>query len=161
MHLACDGRGLPLAIPLAPGQRHDRPCARPLLERIRVPRISLGTSPLQARSGHRRQGLQFPQVPRLPAQTRFGSCSSSCIRARSARSERQLSTLCAADQDPDGLGRTPGRTVGKRVGGNPSRVRISYPPPVPHRARRCWPPLLAAGANNVRGLALYGSAAHR
>ncbi|WP_327290135.1 IS5 family transposase [Streptomyces sp. NBC_01198] len=42
IHLACDGRGLPLAILLTPGQRHDRPCARPLLERIRVPRISLG-----------------------------------------------------------------------------------------------------------------------
>ena len=26
--------------------------------------------------------------------------------------------------------RTPGRTFGKRVGGNPSRVRISYPPPL-------------------------------
>lgn len=29
--------------------------------------------------------------------------------------------------------------LGKRVGGNPSRVRISYPPPVPHRARTRWP----------------------
>ncbi|MEE4547048.1 transposase, partial [Streptomyces sp. V4-01] len=38
IHLACDGRGRPLAILLTPGQRHDSVCARPLLERIRVPR---------------------------------------------------------------------------------------------------------------------------
>ncbi|WP_406368764.1 transposase [Streptomyces sp. NBC_01546] len=42
MHLACDGRGRPLAILLTPGQRHDGVCAWPLLERIRVPRIGLG-----------------------------------------------------------------------------------------------------------------------
>jgi hypothetical protein len=32
-----------------------------------------------------------------------------------------------------------GQRVGERVGGNPSRVRIPYPPPVPRRARRRWP----------------------
>nr|WP_256226727.1 IS5 family transposase [Streptomyces sp. PAN_FS17] len=42
IHLACDGRGRPLAILVTPGQRHDSICARPLLERIRVPRIGLG-----------------------------------------------------------------------------------------------------------------------
>ncbi|MFI5819443.1 IS5 family transposase [Streptomyces rishiriensis] len=42
IHLACDGRGRPLAILLTPGQRHDSICARPLLERIRVPRSGLG-----------------------------------------------------------------------------------------------------------------------
>src|SRR5262245_13575442 len=31
-----------------------------------------------------------------------------------------------AEDSPRGLG----RTLGKRVGGNPSRVRISYPPPL-------------------------------
>src|SRR6185312_11580916 len=31
--------------------------------------------------------------------------------------------------DGPGRSRTPGRTLGKRVGGNPSGVRISYPPP--------------------------------
>src|SRR5439155_17555218 len=31
------------------------------------------------------------------------------------------------EDSPRGLG----RTLGKRVGGNPSRVRISYPPPLP------------------------------
>ena len=41
--------------------------------------------------------------------------------------------------------RDPANTVGKRVGGNPSRVRISYPPPVPHRARCRRAPLFAAG----------------
>ncbi|MFI9256069.1 transposase [Streptomyces sp. NPDC053069] len=33
IHLACDGRGRPLAVLLSPGQRNDSPCARPLLER--------------------------------------------------------------------------------------------------------------------------------
>ncbi|MET9425747.1 IS5 family transposase [Streptomyces sp. NPDC006540] len=42
IHLACDGRGRPLAILLTPGQRHDGICARPLLERSRVPRTGLG-----------------------------------------------------------------------------------------------------------------------
>ncbi|MGW6526498.1 IS5 family transposase [Streptomyces sp. NPDC054962] len=42
IHVACDGRGRPLAILLTPGQRHDSICARPLLERIRVPRNGLG-----------------------------------------------------------------------------------------------------------------------
>ncbi|MGI5380571.1 IS5 family transposase [Streptomyces sp. CA-251387] len=42
IHLACDGKGRPLAILLTPGQRHDSICAHPLLERIRVPRIGLG-----------------------------------------------------------------------------------------------------------------------
>ncbi|MFF7139496.1 transposase [Streptomyces sp. NPDC008196] len=36
MHLACDGKGRPLAVLVTPGQRHDSICARPLLERIRV-----------------------------------------------------------------------------------------------------------------------------
>ncbi|MFD5721602.1 IS5 family transposase [Streptomyces sp. NPDC127036] len=42
IHLACDGKGRPLAILLTPGQRHDSVCARSLLERIRVPRTGLG-----------------------------------------------------------------------------------------------------------------------
>ncbi|MFF3420663.1 IS5 family transposase [Streptomyces sp. NPDC002698] len=42
IHLACDGRGRPLAVLPTPGQRHDSICARPLLERIRVPRIGRG-----------------------------------------------------------------------------------------------------------------------
>ncbi|MER5386253.1 IS5 family transposase [Streptomyces sp. NPDC002688] len=42
IHLACDGRGRPLAVLLTPGQRHDSICARPLLERIRVPRTGQG-----------------------------------------------------------------------------------------------------------------------
>ncbi|MEU1520217.1 transposase, partial [Streptomyces sp. NPDC005811] len=42
VHLACDGKGRPLAILLTPGQRHDSICARPLLERIRVPRTGAG-----------------------------------------------------------------------------------------------------------------------
>ncbi|WP_373304818.1 transposase [Streptomyces cirratus] len=42
IHLACDGRGRPLAVLLTPGQRHDGVCARPLLERIRIPRTGPG-----------------------------------------------------------------------------------------------------------------------
>ncbi|QOV33290.1 IS5 family transposase [Streptomyces ferrugineus] len=42
IHLACDGQGRPLAVLVTPGQRHDSICARPLLERIRVPRHGLG-----------------------------------------------------------------------------------------------------------------------
>jgi transposase len=42
IHLACDGRGRPLALLVTAGQRHDSICARPLLERIRVPRTGLG-----------------------------------------------------------------------------------------------------------------------
>ncbi|MFI5571923.1 IS5 family transposase [Streptomyces sp. NPDC051740] len=42
IHLACDGRGRPLAILLTPDQRHDSICARPLPERIHVPRTGPG-----------------------------------------------------------------------------------------------------------------------
>ncbi|XES01492.1 IS5 family transposase [Streptomyces sp. S1D4-11] len=42
IHLACDGKGRPFAILVTPGQRHDSICARPLLERIHVPRTGPG-----------------------------------------------------------------------------------------------------------------------
>ncbi|MED7824014.1 IS5 family transposase [Streptomyces chiangmaiensis] len=42
IHLACDGKGRPLAVLLTAGQRHDSVCARSLLERIRVPRTGRG-----------------------------------------------------------------------------------------------------------------------
>ncbi|MER7878444.1 IS5 family transposase [Streptomyces solisilvae] len=42
IHLACDGKGRPLAILITPGQRHDSVCAHPLLERVRVPRTGPG-----------------------------------------------------------------------------------------------------------------------
>ena len=42
IHLACDGKGRPLAVLVTPGQRHDSICARPPLERIRVPRTGAG-----------------------------------------------------------------------------------------------------------------------
>ncbi|MGA5149751.1 IS5 family transposase [Streptomyces griseoincarnatus] len=42
VHLACDGKGRPLALLVTPGQRHDSVCARILLERIRIPRSGLG-----------------------------------------------------------------------------------------------------------------------
>ena len=42
MHLACDGRGRPLAVVLTPGQRHDSTQLGPLLDAIRVPRPGVG-----------------------------------------------------------------------------------------------------------------------
>ena len=39
----------------------------------------------------------------------------------------RMSVSWPTEDSPRGLG----RTLGKRVGGNPSRVRISYPPPAP------------------------------
>ncbi|WP_437090281.1 IS5 family transposase [Streptomyces sp. enrichment culture] len=42
VHLACDGKGRPLAILVTPGRRHDSTCARILLERVPVPRGGLG-----------------------------------------------------------------------------------------------------------------------
>jgi transposase len=38
LHLACDGRGRPLAVVLTPGQRHDSTQLAALLDAIRVPR---------------------------------------------------------------------------------------------------------------------------
>src|SRR3954470_16257800 len=44
------------------------------------------------------------------------------------------------EDSPRGLG----RTLGKRVGGNPSRVRISYPPPLPRVKKPQVEPVSAA-----------------
>ncbi|WP_435837194.1 transposase [Streptomyces achromogenes] len=53
VHLACDGRGFPLALLITPGQRHDSICAQALLDRIRRPPSSLGgTLPAQQRPAH-------------------------------------------------------------------------------------------------------------
>jgi transposase len=38
LHLACDGKGRPLAVALTPGQWGDNPQLVPLLDQIRVPR---------------------------------------------------------------------------------------------------------------------------
>lgn len=56
-----------------------------------------------------------------------GSATTVTTAARTAERARVPSW---AEDSPSGLG----RTLGKRVGGNPSRVRISYPPPVLIRA---------------------------
>src|SRR5689334_4200296 len=62
----------------------------------------------------------------------------------------QRLVLFPAEDSPRGLG----RTLGKRVGGNPSRVRISYPPPVPHRARCRRAPLFTVGPFDVVRLSI-------
>lgn len=67
-------------------------------------------------------------------------------RARNEFASTPLGHVMFPPEDsPRGLG----RTLGKRVGGNPSRVRISYPPPVPHRARCRRAPPLAVGPFDV------------
>lgn len=63
IHLTRDGKGRPLAIPVTHGQRHDSVCARPLLERIRVPRPGPGRPRCRPDRSHRRQGLQLPRLP--------------------------------------------------------------------------------------------------
>ncbi|WP_404817403.1 transposase [Streptomyces pharetrae] len=45
VHLACDGRGRPLAFLITPGQRHDNICAQALLDRVRVPRTGPAATP--------------------------------------------------------------------------------------------------------------------
>src|SRR5690242_2791505 len=42
IHLAVDGRGLPIRITLTPGQAGDNPQLVPLLDRIRVARVGPG-----------------------------------------------------------------------------------------------------------------------
>ena len=42
LHLACDGKGRPLAVVLTPGQRHDCTQLEPVLDAIRVPRAGGG-----------------------------------------------------------------------------------------------------------------------
>ena len=49
------------------------------------------------------------------------------LSSRGAADPRQL--WSSQVTDGPGRSRTPERTLGKRVGGNPSGVRISYPPP--------------------------------
>src|ERR1700760_2776361 len=49
----------------------------------------------------------------------------------------QLTVSLPTEDSPSGLW----RTLGKRVGGNPSRVRIPHPPPLP-AARAPWPQAL-------------------
>ena len=51
------------------------------------------------------------------------------IRLRSPASAETHRSRSRQVTDDPGLARTLGRTLGERVGGNPSRVRISHPPP--------------------------------
>jgi YD repeat-containing protein len=64
---------------------------------------------------------------------------------RSRQPPRSALRPCTRTRRPISRSAPSARTVGKRVGGNPSRVRISYPPPLPHRARCRWAPQQAAG----------------
>jgi len=42
VHVACDGKGRPLAVILTPGQRNDSTQLEPVLDAIRVPRVGRG-----------------------------------------------------------------------------------------------------------------------
>jgi hypothetical protein len=42
IHLAVDGRGRPLAVPISPGQAYDNPLLLPVLDAISVARPALG-----------------------------------------------------------------------------------------------------------------------
>src|SRR5580704_3778450 len=61
-----------------------------------------------------------------------GQCSQPWDPDVTQPGHRRIRVSYPAEVSPSGLG----RTLGKRVGGNPSRVRISYPPP-------SWPDSIA------------------
>jgi hypothetical protein len=71
--------------------------------------------------------------------TRSLGLSSGLIRRRPPKSGLPAGDRSTAGQYAPGPACTQQRTVGKRVGGNPSRVRISYPPPVLEQAERRVP----------------------
>ncbi|NHI08644.1 hypothetical protein STPH2_4009 [Streptomyces sp. KO7888] len=85
-------------------------------------------------------------------------CSSGCIHPRPAPSATRRQLHAAAGQNVPDHSWTHRRTFGKRVGGNSSRVRISYPPPVPHRARCRRAPPFAVGPCDVSQPQTHGLA---
>jgi hypothetical protein len=76
-------------------------------------------------------------------------CSSGCIHPRPIAFGAEPTAHLAAGQDTCERPRTAGRTVGKCVGGNPSRVRISYPPPLPDWAEAEGPTALRSGPSSL------------
>ncbi len=68
-------------------------------------------------------------VSDYPTRRRERGLSSSLIHACPAPFTPHSHESCSTGQDTSGQRCTSIRTVGKRVGGNHSRVRISYPPP--------------------------------
>jgi hypothetical protein len=57
VHLACEGKGRPLAVVVSEGQRHDSTQLEPVLDRIRVPR--------QSPAGRRKRGRPRKRPQRL------------------------------------------------------------------------------------------------
>ncbi|MBL1120646.1 transposase [Streptomyces sp. 110] len=126
IHLACDGKGRPLAILITPGQRHDSVCAHPLLERIRVPCTGPGQAALPPRSRHRRQGIQLPRLPRLPAPPRHHAhhpgedrpaAPPAGPRPPPPTKRRSVSRHCCSGQDPFEDGPAPGGGTAKSADG--------------------------------------------
>lgn len=64
LHLSADGRCRPLSLIVTPGQRADCTQFKPVLGKIRVPRLEAAHEAGQSRG---RQGIQQRPVPRLPA----------------------------------------------------------------------------------------------
>lgn len=136
-----------------PGNDHDGPHAHP------TPAPAFGDD----RPGWKPQATPTDHQPQNPSGlSRFRRTLTSpdrqCGMTHRARGTRHRpcqgtsssGVECSTEDSPRGLG----RTLGKRVGGNPSRVRISYPPPVPHRARCRRAPPLAVGPFDISRLPL-------
>jgi Transposase len=100
--------------PARPGRRPGAKAERQLLRN----RENLTDAQFHGRTDHVR-GLSF-----------------GLIHLRSGPSRDPFIRRSTAGQDIPVRRRAPTRPVGKRAQGNLSRVRISYPPPVPHRAHR-------------------------
>lgn len=65
MHLAVDGRGLPLSIVVTPGQRHDSTQLQMVLDTIRVPREGAGRPRKRPEHLVADKGYSYPTCRRL------------------------------------------------------------------------------------------------
>ena len=66
IHLVCDGKGLPMAVTVTAGQRHESTQFEAVMGQVRVPRPE-GPAASPAEEAGRGQGLQLPPDPALPA----------------------------------------------------------------------------------------------
>lgn len=68
IHLACDGKGRPLAVIITPGQRHDCTQLQALLDAIRVPRFGKGRPRKRPNHLIADRGYSYPSCRRLLVQ---------------------------------------------------------------------------------------------
>ncbi len=99
-----------------------------------------GRTPHSTAGGQSTQPSRTQRSPRGTAGSAGGrwsvGLSSGLIHTRPPGFSRPWATGSVAGQDGFERAWTPSSRIGKRVGGNPSRVRISYPPPLPAMAAR-------------------------